>query len=73
MPYLDEAAFNSPAGELNRAITKLLVKYVHDQKPRYETFNDVMGALEAAKAEFYRRVVAPYEDKKIVENGDIYG
>ena len=38
----------------------------------YQTCNDVMGALEGAKAEFYRRVVGPYEDQKIEENGDVY-
>jgi hypothetical protein len=35
--------------------------------------NDVVGALEGAKAEFQRIVVAPYEDKKMAENGDVYG
>ena len=31
-----------------------------------------MGALECAKLELYRRVAAPYEDVKIMENGDVY-
>lgn len=30
------------------------------------------GAIEAAKLEFYRRVVAPYEDQKLLDNGDVY-
>ena len=30
------------------------------------------GALRCAQMEFYRRVAAPYEDKKIQENGDVY-
>lgn len=30
----------------------------------------VLADLEATKLEFYRRVVAPYEDQKIQENGD---
>ena len=30
------------------------------------------GALECAKLEFARRIVAPYEDAKIKENGDVY-
>ena len=38
----------------------------------YATINDIIGALEGAKMEFYRRVVAPYEDEKIKENGDVY-
>lgn len=72
MPYLNETDFNSPAGELNRAITKIIIKYLHDQKLRYQTINDVVGALDCAKQEFYRRIAVPYEDKKAKENGDVY-
>lgn len=73
MPYLNEEDFNSPCGELNRAITKVIIKYLHDQKLRYQTINDIVGALDCAKLEFYRRVATVYEDKKIKDNGDIYG
>ncbi len=31
-----------------------------------------MGALEGSKLEFYRRIAAPYENKKMKENGDVY-
>jgi hypothetical protein len=31
----------------------------------------ITGVLENIKQEFYRRVASPYEDKKILENGDI--
>jgi len=31
----------------------------------------MIGVLECVKQEFYRRKVAPYEDIKIIENGDI--
>lgn len=31
-----------------------------------------LGAVECAKLEFMRRVVAPYEDGKILANGDVY-
>ena len=37
----------------------------------YQDYNDVLGAIEGVKQEFYRRIVAPYEDKKCKENGDI--
>ncbi len=60
------------AGELNYKITLLLIDYVNEHYLSYKTINDVVGALECAKQEFYRRVAVPYEDKKIVENGDIY-
>jgi hypothetical protein len=41
------------------------------ESPRYRDYHAVIGALEAAKLEFYRRQVAPYEDGKIAENGDV--
>jgi hypothetical protein len=31
----------------------------------------VLGAMEAAKLEFYRRIVSPYEDEKIALHGDV--
>jgi hypothetical protein len=66
-----DAAFASP-GELNYAITKLALAYLSTGTYNYERLNAVMGALESAKTEFYRRAVVPYEDKKIKENGDVY-
>lgn len=38
---------------------------------KYKHINDICGVLEAVKAEFYRRVAAPYEDLKIKENKDV--
>lgn len=59
-------------GELNWAITVELVAYVDRMGLSYTTINEVIGALEAAKLEFYRRVAVPYEKKKMVANGDVY-
>lgn len=59
------------AGELNYMFTCLLIDY-WQRKGRYQGINDIIGALEGAKLEFYRRVAAPYEDTKIKENGDVY-
>lgn len=59
-------------GELNYMITQLLIDYRFANGMSYQTINDIVGALEGAKIEFYRRVAAPYEDKKIKENGDVY-
>jgi hypothetical protein len=59
------------AGEINYSINQLLLKLEGEGK--YRDFNELLGALEAAKLEFYRRRVAPYEDKKIAENGDLEG
>jgi hypothetical protein len=59
-------------GELNYRITALIREYVEFWGLGYPAINDVLGALDGAKSEFYRRVAAPYEDGKIVENGDVY-
>lgn len=78
MPYIPQDArpdaLTDPtcSGELNFAITALITSYIARTRLCYATINDIMGALEGAKAEFYRRVVAPYEDGKIEENGDVY-
>lgn len=40
-------------------------------KPRYFNYNRALGVLEAIKQEYYRRVVAPYEDEKTRKNGDV--
>jgi hypothetical protein len=60
------------AGELNYEITKVITRYLRIKGLRYRVINDVIGALEGAKLEFYRRVAVPYEDSKIQENGDVY-
>ena len=59
------------SGELNFALTTLVHHYLHGHGLSYTTLNDIVGALECCKAEFQRRVVAPYEGRKIVENGDV--
>ena len=78
MPYIHpdqrHTALHDPhtSGELNFAITQLISRYVTDGHYSYARLNDVLGALEGAKLEFVRRVVAPYEDRKRAENGDVY-
>lgn len=59
-------------GELNYLITMLCKEYLESSEKNYQAMNDIIGALEGAKLEFYRRVVGPYEDKKKEENGDVY-
>lgn len=59
------------AGELNFAITRLVDQFL-GATPRYQDFNDAIGALEGAKLELYAKVVRPYEDKKEAENGTVY-
>ena len=58
-------------GTLNYAITKLVLEYL-PANPRYADYNTVVGVLESAKLEFYRRACAPYENQKAHDNGDVY-
>lgn len=80
MPYIkkDDAYRvnqNHPenVGELNYAITTEVIRYLKRQpKFNYETLNGIYGAMQLAAAEFKRRLIDPYEDGKIGENGDVY-
>lgn len=62
----------SGPGQLNYAITKLVARFIRDRGPGYATLNEAIGVLECAKLELYRRLAAPYEDRKAQENGDVY-
>ena len=58
-------------GDLNYVIS-LLCKSWFQKSPCYQSVNDVLGALRGVGLEFYRRIAAPYEDKKKDQNGDIF-
>ncbi len=60
------------AGELNYEITQIINRYLIKKEEKYQTYNDIIGALEGAKLEIYRRVIVPYENIKASENGDVY-
>ena len=86
MPYIDQEdrsyfddklTFNVTGihtpGELNYCITKLVDHYISVHGgTSYKNINEVIGVLECAKLELYRRIAAPYEDQKIQQNGDVY-
>jgi hypothetical protein len=55
-------------GSMNYAVTKML-KGIYPQK--YFHFNRALGVLSAITHEFYRKIIGPYEDTKISENGDV--
>ena len=58
------------AGVLNYAIHQLINEYFEQNNRNYQTINDVVGVLECAKMELYRRMGAEYEEIKILQNGD---
>lgn len=84
MPYLSKGARERievfkeepwTPGELNYVLTKVCQSYLQHTsagEPRYANYAEVIGALECAKLEFYRRAVAPYEDTAAAINGDVY-
>lgn len=79
MPYIkpkdrEELKTRNPknAGELQYVMAAMFDRYLMGQGVRYQTMNDVMGALAGAQMEFYRKVVSPYEDKMISKNGGVY-
>lgn len=60
------------AGELNFLFTTYILSYLKSKGESYQTYNDIVGALENCKQELYRRKIAPYESEKINENGDVF-
>jgi hypothetical protein len=81
MPYLspdERVGVVRPltAGQLNYCLTQHVLRYLEaqapDGQPKYLNYNAAIGALECAKLELYRRMVAPYEDRKCKENGDVF-
>lgn len=82
---VDQTNIPNTSGELNYLVTQLCLSYLDSCKDRsglmvtkevkrnsYRDYNEVVGALECCKLEFYRRAVSIYEDEKIKENGDVY-
>ncbi len=63
--------FELNVGDINYFVTKLLIEYINVHGENYENYNSLIGVLECIKQEFYRKNIAPYEDVKIKQNGDV--
>ena len=79
MPYIDKTRameFFVPTakteGELNYIVTQAVLNYLARTERKYADYNAAVGALECAKIELYRRLIIPYEQKKMSLNGDVY-
>lgn len=71
-PHLEKLAEGiTSEGEMNYCIYKLASLLIRKMGESYDNFSLCGSAMEHAKLEWYRKRVAPYEDKKIRENGDI--
>jgi hypothetical protein len=60
-----------PAGELNYFISSLLHSVIKKQGLKYDVLNKVMGCLECVKVSLTQTVIIPYEDTKILQNGNV--
>jgi hypothetical protein len=80
MPYIAREArermaegdWPETAGELNYVVSTAVWRYLSRKGASYAAINEAVGVLECAKLELYRRVAAPYEDRKCEQHGDIY-
>ena len=80
MPYIDEdrkrelelTGHTVTSGDLTYALTVVALAHL-EGKPdvRYADLAEVLGCFDSASKEFYRRIVAPYENQKIKDNGDV--
>lgn len=65
-----EDSMDESLGDLNYVISRIVAGCIGE--PSYSKIAMATGVLENVKQELYRRMAAPYEDRKILENGDIH-
>ena len=66
---LTNEEFLTICGDINYTFSRVLGSLMGDVS--YSKIAIITGVLENIKQEFYRRAASKYEDKKILENGDI--
>jgi len=75
MPYIEQPnrnEFAETTGELTYKVVRQCVMFYKLYGASFDTYSKCIAALECAKLELYRRMVAPYEDIKLKENGDVF-
>jgi hypothetical protein len=50
----------------------LCIEYLEEEGVTFATLGEACWALDSAKREIERRIVNPYEDKKLLLNGDVF-
>jgi len=71
-PALSTGVPAQNAGELNYQLSKMIGNYLQEHGVSYLRLNEVVGVLVCVQHEVYRRIAAPYEDRKLAENGDVF-
>lgn len=80
MPYITEdrktALVGSEVpvtvGEFTFVLQQAVKNYVAVNNLSYQTIAEVSGAIHQLQRDFDQRVVEPYEQHKMVENGDVW-
>ncbi len=66
---LTNEEFMNICGDINYLFSRIIAGVMGDVS--YSKVAIITGVLENIKQEFYRRIATPYENHKIIENGDI--
>lgn len=69
--YMADMELGKFAGHLNYLNYRIVKAWIAKNGKKYFAFATITGTLICCILEIYRRLVAPYEDKKIKENGDV--
>lgn len=59
------------AGQINFIIADIMDQFI-GPAPNYDRINAAIGIMECCKLELYRRIAVPFEDKKMLQNGDVF-
>lgn len=59
LSYIDVLNEVAPLDDLPQALTSAIDRYIWGKEPKYQLYNDVMGALVSSSAELCRRKVCP--------------
>lgn len=73
-PWFDEVVevMDELGVEANGDLNYILFKYCkYHIKPSYNNYKNFCGELRQCATEIERRILAPYEDSKRKENGDV--
>jgi hypothetical protein len=70
-------SYPETSGELTYLLQQMLDSYLSHKlettgEVRFADLNDCLGALRAAQFDFEDRVLKPYEERKRLENGDVW-
>ena len=70
--------FAIPRSELANEMQKVLVGYFNHKRVLFpklalnDVYEEILGALRSCGSEFVRRVVVPFHNQNLSQNGDVY-